>query len=150
VLSNLTRSRCHYSQCQTTLCDIVSLIWSDSLIWNFKQFLTLSADPLPGLQWSRNAPERRSGSFSDDRNAVPVPFWENGSSKLGPARSAVVIRDARVTRLTLLKPIAIARPKISAPGTRVLTGYRFRIRGIHSEHYRAALVYRKCVTSPFT
>jgi len=22
-------------------------------------------------------------------NAVPVPFWENGSSKLGPARSAV-------------------------------------------------------------
>jgi len=40
------------------------------------------------------------------RNAVPVPFWENGSSKLGPARSAVVIRGARVTRLTLLMPIA--------------------------------------------
>ena len=39
-------------------------------------------------------PERTGttcGSFSDDRNAVPVPFWENGSSKLGPARSAAVV-----------------------------------------------------------
>ena len=28
----------------------------------------------PGFVWDRNAPERRSGRFFDDRNAVPVLF----------------------------------------------------------------------------
>jgi len=27
-----------------------------------------------GIEWDRNAPERRSGSFSDSRNTVPVLF----------------------------------------------------------------------------
>jgi len=64
----------------------------------------------PELQWSQNTPERHSSSFSDDRNAVPVHFWENGRSKLGPAHSAVVIRGARVTRLTLLMLIDVTSP----------------------------------------
>ena len=65
-----------------------------------------------GLQWSRNAPERRSGSFSDDRNAVPVPFWENGSSKLGPARSAAV-----VTRLDVFEAGSNSAAKNQCTGT---------------------------------
>ena len=38
-------------------------------------------------QWTANQGSSGAGTH---RNAVPVPFWENGSSKLGPARSAVV------------------------------------------------------------
>jgi len=36
------------------------------------------------------AGEQSSSGAGTHRNAAPVPFWENGSSKLGPARSAVV------------------------------------------------------------
>ena len=46
--------------------------------------------------------DQSSSGAGTHRNAVPFPFWENGSSKLGPARSVVVIRGARVTRVTLM------------------------------------------------
>jgi len=29
-----------------------------------------------GIGWDRNAPERRSGSFFEDRNSVPVLFYD--------------------------------------------------------------------------
>jgi hypothetical protein len=40
------------------------------------QFPSVKEHFQAGNRSDRNAPERRSGSFFDDRNAVPVPFYK--------------------------------------------------------------------------